>query len=196
MTLARSNVTVVPLLLLLVLALQLSGCQPSFTSQQVNIYASNLGIINQFEISRWHNRQIQASSRISVISDNIEAVDSQALSEVVGRYLRPYFSNVGAGEVKGSLLEAMKVAKSQGNNYLVYIELEQQNTLFDVKKADASTAYNSLLISLTLVDVVANQILDKIRLQTKSSFYNISGSDIDALLAKPINHIAKNLRGV
>jgi hypothetical protein len=164
MTLARSNVTVVPLLLLLVLALQLSGCQPSFTSQQVNIYASNLGIINQFEISRWHNRQIQASSRISVISDNIEAVDSQALSEVVGRYLRPYFSNVGAGEVKGSLLEAMKVAKSQGNNYLVYIELEQQNTLFDVKKADASTAYNSLLISLTLVDVVANQILDKIRL--------------------------------
>lgn len=185
---------VIFLFLLLPILLLLQSCQSDFVQSQSSYYARQLGIVNNFSISRWHNRRIEPSASITVVSDTIEQLDAVILSQVVADNLAPYFHRVEGGAVKGSLVAAQSLAKKQGSDFLFYLEFTDPSSLFSDE--EPSSSYNKLQLTMTLVDVVSSHTLDKIVLTAKSSWVSLLGDDMQSLLAKPINKIAQDLTGI
>ncbi|WP_157117993.1 DUF4823 domain-containing protein [Oceanicoccus sagamiensis] len=179
--------------LLIGLAMLLQACQPSYTAEQTEHYSRKIGIINQFEISRWHNRVITADNRLSVVSDNVENVDVIMLSQVVAHGLSPYFKHVVGGESKDTLPAAMALTKIQNNNYLVYIEIAEKDAIIEPDEAEPTTNYSRMKLILTVVDVVSETTVDKITLTAETSNFNFWGNELPELLAKPIAFVGENL---
>ncbi len=179
--------------LVVAVALLLQACQPSFTADQTEHYSRKIGVINQFEITRWHNRVITADNQISVVSDVVDNVDVIVLSEVVAKGLSPYFKSVTGGESKDTIGGAVALTKIQGNNFLIYVEVADKNAVIEPEEAEPTTNYSRMKLILTVVDVVSNTTVDKIVLTAKTSNLNFWGNELPDLLAKPIAFVGQNL---
>ncbi len=185
--------SIIKLSLLLTATLILPACQPSYTAEKTESYSRKIGVINQFEITRWHNRVITADNKISVVSDVADNVDVIVLSEVIAKGLSPYFKHVQGGESKDTVGGAIALTKVQGNNFLLYVEVADQNAVIEPEEAQASTNYSRMKLILTVVDVVSNTTVDKIVLTAKTSHFNFWGNELPDLLAKPIAFVGQNL---
>ena len=181
--------------LVLALLLSLQACQPSYSVDQTEHYARKIGVINQFEITRWHNRVISTDNQISVIGDVDDGVDTVVLSQVVADILAPYFKRVTGGHSKDSLVAAMTLTKLQGNNFLMYVQVRDKNSLIDAEEPDSTTNYDRLSLTLTLVDVVSGETIDKINLQANTAHIKFWGNEVPDLLAKPLAFIGEHLTG-
>jgi hypothetical protein len=177
------------------LLLLLQACQPSFTVDQSEHYARKVGVINQFEITRWHNHVIARSNRISVISEVDDGVDMIVLSQVVADNLAPYFARVTGGYSKDSLVAAMELTKLQGSNFLLYVQIRDKSSLIDTKEPDSTTNYNRLSLTLMLVDLVSGDTIDKINMQVNTSHFKFWGNELQDLLAKPLAFVGESLTG-
>ncbi len=52
----------------------LSACHHSYTVKQSEVYARQIGLINQFEISRWHNRVLAQNSSLLIASRGVTLI--------------------------------------------------------------------------------------------------------------------------
>ena len=111
--------------LVLTSVLFLLACQPGYTVDQAEYYARKIGVINQFDISRWHNRRILPDSTFTVVSENINGVDSAALSKMVADIFSVHFKRVNDGRGDDSQDSALMLTKSQGSDYLLYINVKK-----------------------------------------------------------------------
>lgn len=179
--------------LLIGFALILQACQPFFTVDQTKHYARKIGVINQFEITRWHHRVISANNRISVVSDAVDNVDVIVLSEVIAKGLSPHFNHVQGGESKDTLGGAIALTKVQGSNFLIYVEVADLNAVIEPETVEPTTNYSRMKLILTVVDVVSHTTVEKIVLTTKTSNWNFWGNEMPGLLAKPIDFVGQNL---
>lgn len=180
---------------IVVLLLALQACQPSYSVDQTEYYARKIGVINQFEITRWHNRVISTDNQISVIGDTYDGVDTVFLSQVVADSLAPYFKRVTGGHSKDSLVAAMTLTKLQGNNFLIYVQVRDKSSPIDAEEPDSTTNYGRLSLTLTLVDVVSGETVDKINLLANTSFFTFWGNEMQDLLAKPLAFVGEHLTG-
>ena len=190
----------------LVCLLGIAACTPSHTVQKSEFYARKIGVINQFDISRWHGRRLPANSRILVAAGDVKAVDGAHLSRVVSDNLAPFFADVNALEQQQALLGARSAARRQSYNFLFYIELIDSKTgavLTDNSDADdgaapqdASRDFRQLQLLLVVVDALNGNTVDKIRLSASTARYNFLGTDMASLLAKPLAAIGRDLTGV
>ncbi|MEE8058747.1 MAG: DUF4823 domain-containing protein [Pseudomonadales bacterium] len=188
-----------------ILGVFLLACTPSHTVETTESYARNIGVINQFHIHRWHARSISRDSRIFVVaSDSNTNVktngDSNTLADVVARSLSPYFSHVSPVEKQLSITTANRLARDRRYHFLIYIDFIDSSRAainFDEDKADEKkTNYKHLELILTVVDVVSEQTIDKIKISANKSVLNLIGTDMQSLLAKPIDRIGQDLTGV
>ncbi len=175
----------------------LVACQPSYVVQTSGDLVRKVGVVNHFTITRWNNHLLQPQSRIAVVSDVFERVDSASLSRVVARNLAPYFLSVEGGLVEDSLTTANAIAAKKGHNYLFYLELgEARSVMLDEEdSADEVTSYNRLTLTVTILDAVSGKVIDKVSLRAKSSWVQLLGDDMHGLLKKPVTVIGKNLTG-
>ncbi|WP_101759437.1 DUF4823 domain-containing protein [Oceanicoccus sp. KOV_DT_Chl] len=174
----------------------LSACQPDFVKSETSQMAGSLGVINSFSISRWNTRRLEPSASFLIVSDKIDTVDAVALSNVVAQNMSPYFASVSGGYVKESLAAARTLAVNKGSHFLVYLEIVDSQSIVEDDQAQSDSAYNKLHLTMTLLDVVNGNTLDKITLTAKSSWVLLLGDDMQDLLAKPVTKIAQDLAGV
>ncbi len=177
----------------------LYGCTASHTVEKTEFYARKMGVINQFEISRWHSRGIPSDSRIYVAVNEVKAVKGGSLSSVVAHGLSPYFIHVASADKQYSMAAANSLARKNKCNFLLHIELikGKSASLFgDDEQLDDSSVYKQMHLLLSVVDVVSGTIVDKIKLSSNTAHFNFLGSDMSSLLAKPLTTIGQDLTGV
>ena len=185
----------IKLSLLIVFALLLQACQSSFIVDQTSHYARAIGIINQFEVTRWHHRVIGTNNRISVVSDAIDNVDVIFLSEVIAKGLAPYFDHVQGGASKDAIDGAIALTKVHGNNYLVYVEVADLNAVIEPDTVKPTTNYSRIQLILTVVDVVSSSTVEKILLSANTQHWSFWGDEMPGLLAKPVAFVGNSLTG-
>ena len=66
-------------LFITVLGFFVSACQPTYTGQQTEHYARKIGLIDQFEITRWHNYILPRTSSIVVAAKITQDIASETL---------------------------------------------------------------------------------------------------------------------
>jgi hypothetical protein len=181
----------------------LISCTPAHTVDDSVSFARQIGVINQFEISRWHNRQIPRDSRLYVSSADAFTKHSEQLIPVVSHGLSPYFASVLSSDKDQSLIEARKSASLEHSNLIIYIELIDKSDNRSSDNASATmpetdtgqNSYTRIDLLLSLIDVANGQTLDKIKLSSNTSIFNSLGADLSSLLEKPLMSIGRDLTG-
>lgn len=179
--------------IVLAIAALLQACQSSYIAERTEHYSRKIGVINQFEVSRWHNRVITTNNQISVICDDVEKVDVILLSEVIAKGLAPHFKSVTGGDSKDTIDAAIALTKIHGNNFLVYVEVVENNAIIEPEETEPTTNYSRMKLILTVVDVISETTVDKILLTAETSNLNFWGNEIPELLASPIAYVGQIL---
>ncbi len=190
---------------IIIAAILLTACTPSYTADTTERYVREVGISNQFEIRRWHSRAIPSDTRISIVASTRTLLSDDAVSKQPGNALAEAFA-LGFSVYFSSLhcatapVPSMMVAKAQAeknrSNFLFYIDVVDRKA--ELKGGDTEEAkvnYKQLTLVLTVVDVLTEQVIDKIQLSAKPSLFNFVGTDLNSLLAKPIDVVARELTG-
>ena len=188
-------------LVVAVLASCLLSCTPSHTLEKTEHYARSLGVINGVDIKRWHNRIIPADSRIIVVVNPIEGVDSDQLSSAISTALAPYFTTVISAGSTQSKAMARKVAGAYRSGFILYVEAgaggssqRQQQSKGDAQQKPPQ--YSQLQLLLSLVDVVSGKTIDRVSLTARSPLFGMMADDLQSLLAVPIAKVGEDLTGL
>ncbi len=192
------------LMILSVLLAFLQGCTPSHTLEKSGLYARKIGIVNQFDISRWHGRILPSGSKLFVATDAMKSLDSRTLSAVFAKGLSPFFAQVTAAKHHQSIAPARSLAMKNACDFLFFIELiDSENGLIfaadegrdDQAIEPSDKDYKRMQLLLVVVDVVSGQTIDKIKLSAGTAHFNFLGTDMASLLAKPVAAIGRDLTG-
>lgn len=189
---------------LLLAALLMTGCTPSHTLNKSEQYARELGVIDQIDVSRWHNFVIPVGSKVMVAAQP-GSFDGPSLSPAICAGIDDYLEASDGGNQK-TITAARAAATKGGVGFLLIASVEDArkapvitprgDKAPDADKNPDSDNYSGLTLSLKLIDVVSGKTLDNIQLKSRASWFNVPGSDLATLLDQPLKRVAKDLTGV
>ena len=193
------------------LIVALEACTPSYTVEQSQLYARKTGLTNQYEVSRWHNRRIPASSRILIAVTAKTELDTASLNEAIRLPMTANFSVVETLGQTTSLAQARRQAKKQQFDFIFDVnriltengsnaENEGKSEAADSKEESVEneqkdTSIGRIQLEIALVDVVSGDTIDKFKVTANTSFFNPIGTDLRDLLAEPMEQLAEDLAG-
>lgn len=189
--------------LLLMAGLLTAACTPSHTVNKSAQYARELGVIEQIDISRWHNFVIPVGSRVLVV-EQPDSFDGPALSPAICAGIDGYLEAIDGGEQK-TTSAALATASKTAVGFLLVASVAEANIAPEIRKQGGDAAenntgntgpnYSGLTLSLKLIDVVSGKTLDNIQLKSRASWFNVPGSNLEKLLDQPLKRVAKDLTG-
>ena len=181
--------------LLFFAVVQLQGCQLEHAVDRTAFYSGKTGLSKGYELSRWHNVAISPSSTISIATEMRDGLNAQALSTGISKQFLTHFGTVIDGGHSNSTAEGVSLAKQHGSNYLLYVQVVEYSSLLNPDDPKASTYYDHLLLTLSVIDPIRAKTVDKFTLSADSAFYNVIGNNMQALISTPIDEIAMQLSG-
>lgn len=192
--------------LLVAVSIILSACTPAYTADTTGRYVRKIAISSQYEIRRRHSRAISRDNRISiVVSTNTVVVANAETQQPTNTLAREFYHGFSsyfpalhcATSPVPSIALAGAIAEKNRSNFLFYIDVISDDTsITETDGEESKIDYKQLTLVLTIVDVLTEQVIDKIQLSAKPSLFNFGGTSLHSLLAKPIEVIAKDLTGV
>ncbi|MCR8921926.1 hypothetical protein NO559_04035 [Dasania sp. GY-MA-18] len=179
--------------LIAALLLLISACEPAYIKQEAQHYSRQLGIVDDYDISRWHSYVFARESRfvIAAIVDDKESQES--LLQAAQRALGHYFAQALPIDAS-TTASALHQARLQQGGFMMTIEL---NALDRFQNLDGSyeSAYKQANILLSIYDINSGQVVDKVSLKATKSPLSFTGEDIATLIYKPMLAVAKELSG-
>lgn len=206
------------ILLLLSLLFALTACTPAYTVDQAQLYARKVGVTNQYDVRRWHNRSISPSSRLLVVVSAAVPGDSGFDARIISDAVRTPFSAAfaGVGALSATVSTASASRKARKGQYQFLLDVQR----FEEKKAvaagdngqesaaqDADTTQpvadnrvpadvSRVVLEIALIDVHSGATVDKFFVSANTAIYNVVGTDLKTLLSKPLTRLAQDLTGL
>jgi len=181
---------------LLCLLLSVTACQPAFIAQQAQYYAGQSGITNSFAVKRLRNIVLSPHSNLVVVSQATEIGNQASFSQTVANGLSPYFQSVVGGLSADSLESAKTSSKQHSRHYLIFVEVQNTDSLFTSSQDETGSGhFSEIHLLLTIIDLANGSFIDKITLSSDSSHFDVLGDDKDELLAGALRQIGRDLSG-
>lgn len=112
--------------LMLVVGVLISACEPYFVKDQSEKYAENLSIVDSFDIKRRSHLVFSRHSDFYIAQNSTENSQyaKQAVTNSLKKSLDYFFNSATVGSNGETLNESLKSTQRKGLNYLVYPTLE------------------------------------------------------------------------
>lgn len=180
-------------LLILMLAGLLSACEPAFIAEETTNFSKKVGLIDDFNISRWHNLRYSKSSHITLVSYAQEKVIKDALLKGTEKGFIQYFSNVQTS-IAHNRQQALLVSRGLYSSFLIEIAMVDSAKYTNMDGSHSET-YKNASILLTVIDVNSGRIVDKVSLLASKNTMSFLGADLAPLIHKPMAAVAKEMVG-
>ena len=205
------------ILLLFSLLSLVVACTPAHTVDQAGLYARKVGVTNQYDVRRWHNRTIQPSSRLLVVVSQATALDARVICNAVEVPFSAAFARVDSlPGVASTALARRQAMKGQYQFLLEVHRFTEEKSLAagnDNRASQADTAgrrdgadgaaaqmnnpedISRVTMEIALVDVQSGATVDKFLITANTAIYNVLGTDLKTLLSNPLMRLANDLTG-
>lgn len=169
------------------------ACEPAFIAEGSERLSRHVGLVDDFDITRWHSMVYARESHLVLASQVADATSRKSLLLSQQKAFSRYFSS-STVDSSTSVESALGRARQQGANFLIMSDVI---TSEKYKNMDGShsESYKHAAIILTVIDVNSAKVVDKINLAAKSSLVSFSGSDLGPLSYKPMIAVAKEMVG-
>lgn len=178
----------------LLLVLSLVGCTPSYTVDSINKFSQQVGVVDYFEISRWHHHVVAQDSRLAVAAQAESSEHAELLARAVDMAFSRYYADVAILQTTAGQRGLIDESQAQGYDFLIRSELLSAEPAPEPDSEDQS--YKHLQILLTVVDVNSALVVDKLLLSSSKARIPFVKGEFDELLHKPLNAVARELSGV
>lgn len=172
----------------------ISACTPSYTVDSIDSLSKKVGVVDYFEISRWHHYLMAQDSRLAVSAKAESSTHATVLSKAIKASFAQYYADVTVFQVGASQPSLISQARAQGYDFLLRAEL------LSAKPAphpdEEGQSYKHLKILISVIDVNSEQMVDKILLSSNKSRIPFVRGQLDELLREPLSATAKELSGV
>lgn len=184
----RSMVTAIVFLLFI------TGCTPEYTIDSIDGFSKKVGVVDYFEITRWHHYVIAQNSRLAVVAQAGPPDESALLAKALSNAFSDYYAGVAVLADKQGQHGVIESARSQGYDFLLRAELlsAEPTQVADHKKQ----SYKHLKISVTIIDINSALVVDKILLSSSKARIPFVRGAIDNIVSEPLSVVAKELSGV
>ena len=186
----------------------ISGCQPSFMVEESLKFSKQIGIVDDFDISRWHSRVFPRDSRFVFFTDSAPEDVRRAINSAGETAFQRFFTKVESNNGE-SRYKALNNARMSGAHFLVVCEIlssEVDHTgnivkgrqhkavhLPDKVIATDGEPYKNIQLLMTVVSLNAEVVVDKISVSSSQILKPYSG--LNTLLHEPMLAVAKELSG-
>ncbi|WP_019530284.1 DUF4823 domain-containing protein [Dasania marina] len=176
-----------------VLALLLTACEPAYIIDGAQHYSRQLGIVNDYNISRWHSYVYARESSFVIAGLVADKNIQQPLLQVSEQAFAVYFARAVSVNTN-TFAAALQQAKSQRASFLAVFTL---SSLQQFQNLDGSyeAGYQQADVLITLYDVNSAKVVDKVSLKASKSLLSFAGENITTLLHKPMLAVAAELSG-
>lgn len=186
----------------------LAACQPSFIADETESFSRQLGVIEDFDISRWHSRVFSHDSRFVFYTSSADKEVQKAINMAGTSAFKRHFAAAESSDAN-SRGQAKADARMVGAHFLVVIEILSSQTDVDGnkvkernhKKVQVSEKvykiegepYKSVEILMTIIAMNTDTIVDKVSLASDKLFKPYPG--LNKLLQDPMQAVASELSG-
>lgn len=178
----------------LIFLVVLAACTPEYTVQSIDGFSKRVGVVDYFEISRWHHYLMAQDSRI-VISAQAQSPDYAAqLADAIEAAFSQYYADVTVLQPVKSGQHVVEQARVQGYDFLLRAELLSAQPEHSSDNKDQ--VFKQLKIMITVLDVNSGAVVDKILLLANKSRIPFVKGAFASLLHEPLDAVAEELSGV
>ena len=102
-----------------VFLLMTTACTPEYTIDSIDGFSKKVGVVDYFEITRWHHYVIAQDSRLAVVAQAGSLDESALLAKAVNSAFAQYYTDVTVLANKPSLRDMIENARSQDYDFLL-----------------------------------------------------------------------------
>ncbi len=189
-----------------IILMALSACTPSYTTEKVGEYSRQIGLTDQYEISRWRNYTFSSDNQLLVAVDAESDEQASQLASVIAKNLSPFFTSVQSLSRASAVSVGLKEARRSGCHFLLAVQetsfklafdptINARDTAQENDRSDTTDKYTRVNFLLSIIDANTGKVVDKVNLSVSTAHYDFIGSDFVDLLDKPISQLGSDLVG-
>lgn len=161
--------------------------------EMVENVGGSVGLANNFTIERWHSQPISHNNKILVAASPYKGENQEKIATLVVEQFSQYFNSVHLFSPETITNDSYLYARQRGYQFLVVVDTLAIEAIQD--EETSATNYRKITVLLSVVDVIREQPIDKIRLTASSRAFPPATNSMEDLLMPALKAAGARLSG-